>query len=145
MSDSPTMNFGPKPDPLLDPTALAEAGAEKSAELRAGATSEPEHPFIRFDIGGEHYAVPLDNVTKIERVPTIVPVPRTPEFVKGIASLRGEIVTVVDLCAVLGVATPEQTPHGLLVLQDGTRRVGILSDGLPDYFRAQISTLTPAP
>src|SRR5207248_11329749 len=101
--------------------------------------------FIRFDIGGEHYAVPLDNVTKIGRVPTIVPVPRTPEFVKGIASLRGEIVTVVDLCAVLGVATPEQTPHGLLVLQDGTRRVGILSDGLPDYFRAQISTLTPAP
>jgi chemotaxis signal transduction protein len=128
-----------------DPLALAEAGARRSAELLAGATAEVERSFIRFEMGGERYCVPLESVTKIERVPPIVPVPRTPPFVRGIASLRGEIVTVIDLGAVIGGEPATTIPHGLLVLADGARRVGILSDALPDYFRVVGSQLLPAP
>jgi purine-binding chemotaxis protein CheW len=137
--------MSPEGDPIIDPQALAEAGARRSASLRAGATAEPERSYIRFELGGERYGVPLESVTKIERVPTIVAVPRTPGFVRGIASLRGEIVTVIDLAAVIG-SEPTTTPaHGLLVLADGARRVGILSDALPDYFRVGVSKLLAAP
>jgi len=129
----------------LDPSALADAGARRSAALRAGATAEPERSFIRFEMGGERFCVPLESVTKIERVPPIVPVPRTPSFVRGIASLRGEIVTVIDLAAVIGGEPAVTMPHGLLVFADGQRRVGVLSDGLPDYFRIVASQLLPAP
>jgi two-component system chemotaxis response regulator CheV len=130
---------------LPDPQSLAEAGAKRAAALRAGATAEPERSFIRFELGGERYCVPLESVTKIERVPPIIAVPRTPSFVRGIASLRGEIVTVIDLAAVIGGEPSTTLAHGLLVLADATRRVGILSDTLPDYFRVGVSQLLPAP
>lgn len=130
---------------IIDPLSLAEAGARRSAALRAGATAEAERSFIRFEMGGERYCIPLEAVTKIERVPPIIPVPRTPSFVRGIASLRGEIVAVIDLAAVIGGEPTTTTAHGLLVLADGARRVGILSDALPDYFRVGVSGLLPAP
>jgi purine-binding chemotaxis protein CheW len=131
-------------DVLLDPASLARAGGERQSKLRDGPRAEPDRSFIRFELGGERYAVPLDTVTKIERVPAIIPVPRTPAFVRGIASLRGEIVAVVDLCSILGQPPAATIPHGLLVLTDGPRRVGVLSDVLPDYFRIPSSSLTPA-
>ncbi|HZU96489.1 MAG TPA: chemotaxis protein CheW [Planctomycetota bacterium] len=130
---------------IPDPQSLAEAGARRSAALKAGATAEAERSFIRFELAGERYCVPLECVTKIERVPPIIPVPRTPPFVRGIVSLRGEIVTVVDLAAVIGGEPVTTASHGLLVLADGPRRVGILSDALPDYFRIGVSQLLPAP
>jgi purine-binding chemotaxis protein CheW len=130
---------------LLDPRVLARKGGERQASLRDGPKAEPDRTFIRFELGGERYAVPLESVTKIERVPAIIPVPRTPSFIRGIASLRGEIVTVVDLCTVLGQPPVTSIPHGLLVLSDGGRRVGILSDVLPDYFRIATTALSPAP
>jgi chemotaxis signal transduction protein len=135
----------PEDDAILDPSSLAQAGARRSAALRAGATAEPERSYIRFEMGGERYCVPLESVTKIERVPPIVTVPRTPTFVRGVASLRGEIVTVIDLAAVIGGEPSTNVAHGLLVLAEGAHRVGVLSDGLPDYFRVVTSQLLPAP
>ncbi len=145
MAEGEQAASGDRRDALLDPQGLAEAGARRSAALRAGSTAEPERSFIRFEMGGERYCVPLEAVTKIERVPAIIAVPRTPAFVRGIASLRGEIVPVIDLAAVIGGEPTTTVPHGLLVLADGARRVGILSDALPDYFRVGVSALLPAP
>ena len=134
-----------EPEAIPDPASLVESGVRRSVALRSGTTTEVERSWIRFELGGERFCVPLESVTKIERVPPIVPVPRTPPFVRGIASLRGEIVTVVDLRSVIGGAPSTAPPHGLLVLADGPRRVAILSDVLPDYFRAPASALLPAP
>ncbi|MBI3724813.1 chemotaxis protein CheW [bacterium] len=131
--------------PLVDPADLVRAGAEMRASLQGDTETEPEITLIRFELGGEQYAIRLEAVTKIERVPSIVAVPRTPPFVKGIASLRGEVVCVVDLRALLGAPSSESAPRGLLVLGEGPRRVAILSDVLPDYFRAKESGLVPAP
>lgn len=130
---------------LQDPADLARAGAELRSSLQGDTRTEPEITLIRFELGGEQYAMRLEAVTKIERVPAIVAVPRTPPFVKGIASLRGEVVCVVDLRALLGAPPSDQDPHGLIVLGEGARRVAILSDVLPDYFRAKESALVPSP
>ena len=139
------MADAPADGPLLDPQALATSGAQRRAALQKGATAEPELPFIRFELGGERYAVPLLAVSKIERVPTVVPVPRTPAFVRGIASLRGETVCVVDLASILGTVSSAAKPLGLLVLAEGARKVGVLSDILPDYFRAKATAFSPPP
>jgi purine-binding chemotaxis protein CheW len=131
--------------PPRDPAALLEAAERRRAEIERGVSTEREIQLIHFDLGTERYGVPLDSVAKIDHVPAIVPVPRTPPFVKGIASLRGEIVCVVDLRALVGLAPSEHMARGLVVLQAGARKVGLISDSLPDFLRVKASAVTPAP
>jgi purine-binding chemotaxis protein CheW len=129
----------------LPPTELAASGAQRRAAIADGATAEVERTFVLFELAREPYAIPLEHVVKIERVPPLIPVPRTPSFVRGIASLRGEIVCVVDLRSLLGLSGSNLAPHGLLVLQDGARHFAVLSDVLPDYFKIKTSAILPSP
>jgi chemotaxis signal transduction protein len=68
-------------------------------------------------------------------------VPLCPNFVCGIANLRGSVVCVIDLPALLN---PGAQAHGLeeakslLVIRSGERRVGILSAVLPDFRRVEV-------
>ncbi|MBN1681635.1 MAG: chemotaxis protein CheW [Anaerolineae bacterium] len=52
---------------------------------------------------GESYALPLDMLSMVHQHVAVVPVPCTPPFVAGIANIRGHIVPVLDLSALLGV------------------------------------------
>jgi purine-binding chemotaxis protein CheW len=135
--------------PTPTDTAALFAAAESRREAKTsgaeegGASAERELQLILFDVGKEHFAVPLESVTKIERVPKIVPVPRTPAFIRGIASLRGEITPVVDLRLLLARPAGEAAaPCGLVVIQAGGRKAGVLSDSVPDFLR-ETATLSP--
>ena len=64
--------------------------------------------FIVFVLGGSRYAVDSQHVSEVLRNISSVRIPNTPEWLVGIANLRSEIVTVVDLEKALG----EQTAGG---------------------------------
>jgi hypothetical protein len=49
--------------------------------------------------GGELVAVPIESVREILEVGRLTPLPRTPDFVRGVMNLRGAVVPVVDLSA----------------------------------------------
>lgn len=67
-------------------------------------------------------------------------VPLSPSFVCGVANLRGSVVCVIDLPALLDPSAPArglEEAKSLLVLRSGERRVGILSAVLPDFRRVE--------
>jgi purine-binding chemotaxis protein CheW len=74
-----------------------------------GAQSQLER-FVVFQVGDDRYACPLENVAEISRIPTITPVPRTPDFVVGVANLRGNVVSILDLKPLLGIPEDEDKP-----------------------------------
>jgi purine-binding chemotaxis protein CheW len=131
--------------PPRDPDALLQAAEARRASLARGDEAEREAQLIHFALGSGRYAVPLENVVKIERVPRVVPVPRTPAFVRGLVSLRGEIVCVIDLRDLLGLGSSAAAPRGIVVLQDGARRIGLLGDSLPDFLRIRADAIVPPP
>lgn len=53
--------------------------------------------FVVFKLGDEEYGVNILKVTTIEKMVTIARVPKTPDFVKGVINLRGEIIPIMDL------------------------------------------------
>ncbi|HYI14533.1 MAG TPA: chemotaxis protein CheW, partial [Thermomicrobiales bacterium] len=61
--------------------------------------------YIVLTVAGTDIAVPLGMVLEVERVPPLVPVPGGPAWVVGIANLRGTILTVADLAAMLNLGT----------------------------------------
>jgi purine-binding chemotaxis protein CheW len=53
--------------------------------------------FLAIVLAGEAYGVPLGLIREIVSPPPITVVPRAPQHVLGVCSVRGQLVTVVDL------------------------------------------------
>ncbi len=80
---------------------------------------------VLFKVDKGLYAVALSAVREVvPSPPTYTRVPRSPSAVKGVINLRGRVVTVVELSALLGVAPPAAAQ--LLLLDRGRRELGLL-------------------
>jgi purine-binding chemotaxis protein CheW len=55
--------------------------------------------YLTFSLGAETYGLPVLNVREIIRLCPITPVPRMPDFIKGVINLRGTVIPVLDLRA----------------------------------------------
>jgi purine-binding chemotaxis protein CheW len=53
--------------------------------------------YLTFMIAGEEYAISLLKVRELIEYDTVTPVPKTPEWVRGVINLRGCVVPVIDL------------------------------------------------
>jgi purine-binding chemotaxis protein CheW len=79
------------------PGAMADLTPAKLVE----ASGEEQH--IIFTLSDTEYTVSIANILEIGRPIDITPVPNTPDWVLGIANLRGDIISIVDLRAFLGM------------------------------------------
>lgn len=59
--------------------------------------------FVVFKLGNEDYGIDILRVKTIEKMSSITRVPKTPDYVKGVMNLRGEIVPIVDLRSILNL------------------------------------------
>ena len=94
---------------------------EQDLELESGMQ------YVTFMVDSEAFGFPMASVSEIIRVPTTVDVPLTPSALTGLANLRGSVLPILDLRAVLGlppmpisettrvVVTDEGSPVGLVV------------------------------
>jgi len=56
-----------------------------------------DNKYVVFKLDNEFYGLDIYNVTAIERIQSFTRVPNSPEYIKGVINLRGEVVPVVDL------------------------------------------------
>ena len=59
--------------------------------------SETIQQFIVFKLDAQLFGIDIQNVQIIEKIKPIMRVPKTPNCVKGVMNLRGEIIPVVNL------------------------------------------------
>jgi purine-binding chemotaxis protein CheW len=86
---------------------------------------------VHFRLGAESYAVPVAHVLEVAEVGALTPVPGAPPSVLGVRNLRGQVLPVIDLAAVLG--TQRTQPAAKLVVADkGGRRAGLAIDQVTD-------------
>lgn len=81
------------------------------------------------DCGGALYGFPVAEVREVAELPSITPVPRLPDHVRGVANLRGVMVPVVDPAPALGHSA--QLPRAVtsaVLLKDGREEVGLAVD-----------------
>jgi purine-binding chemotaxis protein CheW len=88
---------------------------------------------VVFRVGRERYALALDAVREVVVPhPPFARVPRTSDAVRGVMNLRGRVVAVVDLAALVGLAAQRlEAPGGhVLILEHGKRALGFLIGGV---------------
>lgn len=82
-------------------------------------------------VGGETYAVPLDDLAEVMPLAGWTPVPGMPQHLLGVTNVRGEICPVLDLHAMLGLPRPEAgRGHVVFLKAGGGRQVGLRVDAL---------------
>jgi purine-binding chemotaxis protein CheW len=122
--DSTWVPSNEKIQQILQLRALALA-----QELPAQEGRNEDIEIVEFILGCERYALESCYVTQVAEVEDITPLPCTPGFIRGIVTLRGEILPVIDLKKFFEV--PEKELHGrnkVIVLQAGKMTFGILVD-----------------
>lgn len=86
----------------------------RSAALRS--RNEGSLDYLSFASAGESYAVDLRSVQEIVVPPPITFVPRAKKVVLGVCSVRGQLVTVLDLRACLGAPAVEMSKKRRILL-----------------------------
>jgi purine-binding chemotaxis protein CheW len=93
------------------------------------------------DLGGATYGLDADHVREIVSLLPATRLPGAPAHVRGVANLRGQLITVCDLGQRL-TGRPLQNPEGsTIVLNVGERSLGVLVDDVHDVEHLAI---TPA-
>lgn len=127
--------------------------------LHADLTSEPVEPLrtpdvavstahVVFRLGARTMAIPLAAVSEIARPPKVTRLPHVPAWVLGIANLRGDIVSMLDLEGFLsgkpGKSSHEQRMLALRPAGDEVRTAVLVDtvDGIQAFEDARISRVT---
>jgi len=120
-------------------------GLARAAAGRIGGAAEDEtavelRELLVIWLDEDPYALPIERVREIVRLRPITPVPHVPAAVRGVISLRGEIVQVLDLRCRLDLpvvpAALDLRRHRIVVMsgEDG-QLAGVLVDRVSEVLR----------
>lgn len=116
-------------------TRPANDGAYSQRAL-ARAEEPGIREFLAFVVANGTYALPLSCVREIMRVPSITEIPRAPDEVLGICSVRGQVTTLIDLRHKLKVeAAPISSRTRILLVDQGDDIMGLLCDRVQQVHR----------
>lgn len=123
----------------------AKSPAERRAARRAGDGGKRTE-YLAFGLAGEMYAVEIAHVAEILKPPPITQVPRAPATVLGVISVRGKLVTVVDLRRRFGLPEAPIDRRTRILLADVGRgeQIGLLVDEVQQVWRLSADEIESA-
>ena len=114
------------------------------------ATITEIRQYLTFKLGDEIYALDVATVREVLDFTTLTKIPRTPEFMRGVINLRGNVVPVVDLRLGFGLSKTERTVNTCIVVVEvdleGERTiVGALADSVEEVIDLEPDQIEPPP
>jgi purine-binding chemotaxis protein CheW len=118
--------------------------ASGAAALQGSARPDGRQ-FLTFRIGAEEYGLNILRVQEIRSYEAPTRVAHAPAFVKGVVNLRGVIVPIVDLRIRLNQPSEYNSFTVVIVLNVGSRVVGIVVDSVSDVLELAADQIKPRP
>ena len=105
------------------------ARIDAEATAATGAATSPDLPIklVTVSVGEQRIGIAIDKVRDVFMAPVIAAVPLAPPHVAGLVNLRGKIVTVLSLRAVMGLA-PHPAAQTVIGLEWQGEAYGLLVD-----------------
>ena len=96
---------------------------------KSGSGPSEEWSGVTFSVGDSRMACKIDRISEILSCPQSTPVPGAKDWIVGLANVRGELLTVVDLSWFLtGVRSPLTARSRLLATTLNKAPIGLLID-----------------
>jgi len=133
---------GGTPSDMSNATTLSgEHGLADIGDAQAASSQ-----FISFAIGDDQYGVDIMAVREIKGWTAITHLPKQPDYVRGVLNLRGVIVPIVDLRCRFSQGMTEATPlHIVIIVQIGSKLIGLLADRVLDIVSLDATQIQPVP
>lgn len=99
---------------------------------------------VAFTLGGEEYALPIDQIREVIRYTRPRPVASTDPNVLGVISLRGKIVPISDLAGHVSTrATDEQNAKIVIVEPAADVSAGVIVDDVKEVLTIEEDAIEP--
>lgn len=101
---------------------------------------------LAFTLGQEEYGIDILKVQEIRGYDAVTKIANAPEFIKGVINLRGVIVPIVDMRIMFNLGEPSYDQFTVvIILNIGTRVVGMVVDSVSDVITLSAEQIKPAP
>ncbi len=109
-----------------------------------------EEKLLTFSLGSEGYGLSILKVKEIIGMMHITPVPRTPDFVKGVINLRGKIIPVMDLRLKFNMEEKPYNERTCIIvveinLKNTQRLLGVVVDMVSEVVSITSEEIEPPP
>jgi purine-binding chemotaxis protein CheW len=133
-------------DAVTTVNAMTNTRTATSADL-SQRSSDDEEQVVVFRLGREEFAVPIEAVQEIVRLPDeMTRVPKSPSAVEGVINLRGAVLPVIDLRRRLGLPAIERNDRQrIVVLLIAGVRTGFIVDLVAEVLKVPKSAIEPSP
>jgi len=121
-------------------TAATGSGGDGPAVMaRAGQ-------WLVCQVAQERYLIEVPAIKEIIKLPELTNIPRGPAWLKGICSLRGVVVAVIDVGRRLGLGDCRPTSKSRVVVFSTAKGLGgLLVDGVQELIELESQQIDPPP
>ena len=99
-------------------------------EGSGGSLPDREGKYLTFALANEQYGLEILKVREIIGYMEITAIPQTPQYIRGVINLRGQVIPVVDLRAKFGMETAEVTEETCIIVVEITQDSRRFSTGI---------------
>lgn len=117
-------------------------------EFNSGQPDNTGKEFLVFTLAAQEYGIDILKVQEIRGYDSqsVTRIANVPAFVKGVTNLRGIIVPIVDMRIKFNLENVEYNHQTVVVILNlGSRVVGVVVDGVSDVLMLQQSQISAAP
>jgi len=107
---------------------MAEAAISMSEEIRSSEQKGGKH--LTFVLGHEEYGLEILKVREIIGYVDVTSIPQSPDYVKGVINLRGQVIPVIDLRAKFGMEAVAATEETCIIVVEIIQKQRSISTGI---------------
>jgi purine-binding chemotaxis protein CheW len=88
----------------------------RQIEMSMNQEIRDDIPWVIFRLGQQPFGLSAFDTREMLALPEVTPIPRAPEYIRGVINLRGEVITLVDLRLRLGLPSSKVEKEELIRL-----------------------------
>lgn len=117
------------------------AHADASSSASVGSA---DRQFVTFSVAGEMFAVPMDPVQEIIRLPEVAQLPLAPHALEGLANLRGRVLPIINLRTLFGAERREADDATRALVINLGQALGFIVDHVASVVNVEPSQIQAA-
>lgn len=140
------LNEGKRLVMLLDVAKIVKAGIQNETDRARNILSQSvdamdaklvdEEQVIIFNVGHEEYALRIEQVKEIIRIPELTRIPNVPDYIEGVLSIRNQLLAVTHLGRLLGITHKNMNEaNRVLLVTTGEITFGVIVDRVSQVMR----------
>lgn len=122
-----------------------------SLEMDFAAPTGQGDQYLTFILAEEEYGIDILQVKEIRGWSRPTPMPKAPEYLKGVINLRGAIIPIIDLRRRFGLDEKSHGPTTVVIVvrfrnaANGSREIGLVVDAVSEVYNVSDKDRQPAP